>query len=145
MARLCLLELHLCHHLHSKCRCWLLVIICKARHGQFELTSGSLCYTGRYCFELYCMCSAAVIACTATHGLILCTIQVLPLVICCTARHGQNENAGAGPQSLVAMQGMARLSLTYCGRTQDCHVPFIIWFIVLHCNAWLFEYVHSIV
>ena len=55
-----------------------------------------------------------------------------PSVITCTARHGQNENAGAGPRSLLARQGMARLVEHVL-----IHVPSIVWFVSLR-HAWLF-------
>ena len=39
-----------------------------------------------------------------------CVYRCCPLVITCTARHGQNEIACAGPRSLLARRGMVRLS-----------------------------------
>ena len=60
------------------------------------------------------------------------------LVINSTAWHVHNENAGAGPWSLLARWGMASLSWMSCCRTQCCHVPSISQFIALLHNAWLF-------
>ena len=140
--------------------CMCSVIACTARHGQIVFTSVApqsslaqqvvawlsilyiivyypiLYYAILYYTVLCCMCS--VIACTTRHEICLhsevwpdCVYWCCPLVLTCTARHGQNDNSGAGPRSLLATQGMARLSWTSCGRTWIFHVPSIIGFIVL--------------
>jgi len=80
-----------------------------------------LYYTVLFCTALYVLSH-----CLHSKAWPDCVYHCWHLVTTCTVRHGRNENAGAGPQSLLARQGIARLSWTSCGRTGFSHVLSII-------------------
>ena len=71
-----------------------------------------------------------------------CCPSVITCIHSCRGMARMRMLVGTGPRSLLARQGMAKLSWTSCGQTLFCHVPSIIRFYCLASPCLAFRSTH---
>ena len=79
---------------------------------KFEVCYYTILYYTVLYYTIYTILNYIIAHCLHSKAWQDCSYQCSPWIITCTARHGQNLNAGAGPQSLLPRWGMAILYYT---------------------------------